>query len=108
VIRLRHLLERGLAHPILGPLVLIVLAVLLSMVFLHVSEDGHGALGELGAACVALTTVLGSLLLVRRLGLVRSLPRPVPSDRGPPAAILPRAPAPVASSLSARSSPLRR
>lgn len=108
MIRLRGILERGLAHPVLGPLVLIVLAVLLSMVFLHVADDGHGPLGELGAACVALTGVLGALLITRVFGVVGLAPGRALGDRGPPVAVLSCVAVATPGNSSARSSPLRR
>jgi hypothetical protein len=102
------MLERGLAHPVLGPFVLIVLALLLSMVFLHVSDDGHGALGEFGAACVALTSLLGALLIARGHVLVGSRPEQVRGDRGPPVTVVASVACATVTTFSARSSPLRR
>lgn len=84
VIRLRSLLERGCTHPVLGPILLVLLVLMLAMLFLHFAEDGHGV-ESFGALCVALAVFLGSLALepLGRLGH-----RPVSSsrtDRGPPA-----------------------
>lgn len=102
------MIQRGLAHPVLGPLVLILLALLLSMVFLHMLEDGHGALGEFGAACVALASMLGVLLIARGQGLFGSTVAQARGDRGPPVTVLGRVTSGTVTTLSTRSSPLRR
>lgn len=84
MIRLRRLLERGRAHPVLGPLVVIVLVLVLAMVFVHAAHDGHETVADLGAICVGLVTFLGVVLLER---LRRCAPAPVIAvrgDRGPP------------------------
>lgn len=76
------MLERGRAHPLLGPILLVVLVLLLAIVFLHVAQDGNAT--EIGAMCLALATVLGLPLLER---LHRRLSEPlvaVRGDRGPP------------------------
>ena len=49
MIRLRSLLERGLRHPVLGPVLLLALVIILAMVFLHFAEDSHEA--SFGTAC---------------------------------------------------------
>ena len=61
MIRLRCLFERGCAHPVLGPILLLVLVLMLALLFLHFAEDGHGA-ESFGALCVALAAILGSLV----------------------------------------------
>lgn len=107
MIRLRRTLERGRAHPVLGPILLIVLVLLLTIVFLHVAQDGNAAT-EIGAMCVALATVLGLPLLEK---LRRRFSEPLVSvrgDRGPPSVSgrpVPRAA--VVAALS-RTLPLRR
>jgi len=86
VIRLRDLLERGLAHPLLGPLLLLVLVLLLSMVFLHVAHEGMEAATALGELCLGIVTALG-LVLAARVSLVRAQEAGTsPRDRGPPRA----------------------
>lgn len=98
--------ERGRAHPLLGPILLVVLVLLLAIVFLHVAHDGNAT--EVGAMCLALATIVGLPLLER---LYKRLSEPavaVRGDRGPPwpsAATMPR---PVAVATSSRSLPLRR
>lgn len=62
MIRLRHGLERGRAHPILGPLLVIVIVLLLAMVFLHVAHEGMDAATALGEICLGLASALGLVL----------------------------------------------
>lgn len=40
MIRLRQSLDAGLGHPLLGPLLLLFLALILAFMFLHTVEDG--------------------------------------------------------------------
>ena len=63
VIRLRQSLEKGLRHPLFGPLLLLFFALILAFVFLHTIE--HGVEGLL-FSCVLL--VATSLRLVVVLG----------------------------------------
>ncbi len=84
MIRLRRTLERSRAHPILGPILLIVLVLLLSMLFLHAAHDGMDAAIEVGAICFGIATFLGLVLLERlRRRPPEALIR-VRGDRGPP------------------------
>jgi hypothetical protein len=102
------MLERGRAHPVLGPILLIVLVLLLAMVFLHAAHDGNGAATEVGAICIAIVSSLG-LLLLQRLRTHLSEPLiAVRGDRGPPSPgeTPPLRPAVVAA--RSRSLPLRR
>ena len=68
MIRLRLIFERGRAHPILGPIVIIVLVLLLTMVFLHVLHEGMEAVTEMGTVCIALASALGWLMMSRLSG----------------------------------------
>ena len=86
MIRLRCLIERGCAHPVLGPILLLVLLLMLAFLFLHFAEDGHGA-ESFGGLCVALAAIIGSLVVVpsaRPSGKPASSGR---TDRGPPTLI---------------------
>ena len=79
------MLERGCAHPIFGPVLLIVLVLLLAMVFVHTAHDGLGGVTEVGAFCFALASVFWVLVLD---GFVRRPPEVrvgTPVERGPPA-----------------------
>lgn len=101
------MLERGLAHPVLGPVLLVALVLVLAMLFLHVAEDGNAA-AEVGAMCLALATVLGLPLLERlRSGPSESLIS-VRGDRGPPAQAVTHTPQPAVAAAGPRSLPLRR
>ena len=104
MIRLRCMLERGRAHPVLGPILLIVLVLLLAIVFLHIAQDAT----EVGAMCLALATVVGLLVLAR---LHRRMSEPlvaVRGDRGPPRVSDARTPQPAVVAVSSRTLPLRR
>ena len=83
MIRLRSLLERGLKHPVLGPVLLVALVIVLAMVFLHFVEDSHEAT-SFGTACLALAAVLGSILLTPIVRTYRGAATSVQSNRGPP------------------------
>lgn len=107
MIRLRRMLERGRAHPILGPILLILLVLVLAMVAWHAAHDGHADATEVGAICLAIVTFLG-LILARRVGAPASTPPiPVRGDRGPPRRRPPLA-RPAALAFAELSLPLRR
>ena len=91
MIRLRTLLERGLTHPVLGPVLLIVLVIVLVMVFFHFVEDSHEAT-SFGSACLALAAFLGSLLLTPIVRVYREASASVRSSRGPPTVSFTRRP----------------
>jgi hypothetical protein len=82
VIRIRSAIERGCAHPVFGPLVVLAVLVLLAFVFLHFAHEGL-EVAELGAACLALATVLVVALVERPTPPVRACPA-VATHRGPP------------------------
>lgn len=70
MIRLRTLIDRGIRHPFLGPLLLLFLALVLAFVALHTLEDGvAGSLFAcmiLGAAALRLVVVLGRRWRLKR------------------------------------------
>lgn len=102
------MLERGRAHPILGPILLIVLVLVLAMVFVHTAHDGRDAATEVGSICFGIVTFLG-LILVERLR--RHAPAPliaVRGDRGPPAHREPYIAQPAVSPAALLALPLRR
>lgn len=84
MIRLRQALERGRKHPVLGPILLVLLALLLALVFLHAAVDGHDAATEVSALCIAIFTILGSILLDRVRRTLEARVVAVRRDRGPP------------------------
>jgi hydrogenase-4 membrane subunit HyfE len=84
LIRLRRTLERGRRHPILGPIVLILLVLLLAMVFMHAAHDEHGTAVEAGFFCLAIVTMLGPLVVWIARAVRRSAEIPVYLYRGPP------------------------
>jgi hypothetical protein len=102
------MLERGRAHPILGPVLLVLLVLLLAMVFVHAAHDGMDAAPEVGAICVALASFFGVAILDGLLRRPRDARTSTPAGRGPPTApgavrLVPGRIAPTLSSI-----PLRR
>ena len=65
MIRLRRMLERGRRHPLLGPIVIVLLVLLLAMVCLHAAHEGWDGAVELGAICIGFVTILGALVSQR-------------------------------------------
>ena len=78
------MLERGRAHPILGPLLLIALVLMLALLVLHGMEDGLDAATEVEAFCLAIAMFLGLLLLERLRRQAAEVISLVRGDRGPP------------------------
>ena len=84
MIELRRKIELAVAHPIWGPVVIIALAVLLGLVFIHVVADDAGRLAEVGAICFGVVTLLVAILC-RRLQLDAPLLfSGLVEERGPP------------------------
>ena len=78
------MLERGRAHPILGPVLLVVLVLLLAMVFVHAAHDGLDAATEVGAMCLALASFFWVAVLDRLLRRPQEAQIWTPDERGPP------------------------
>lgn len=91
MIRLRSLLERGLTHPVLGPILLLGLVIVLAMVFLHFVGDHHEA-SAFGSACLALAAFFGSIVLSPIVRMRREAPASTYPERGPPSVIRSRRP----------------
>jgi hypothetical protein len=86
VIELRRKIEIAVAHPVWGPVVIIVVAVLLGFVFIHVVFDDAGFVADIGAICFGVVTALAAILCRGlRLGAPLFLVGLV-QDRGPPGA----------------------
>ena len=84
MIELRRKLERARAHPVLGPLVLIVLVLVLAMVFMHGVHDSHEVATDFGAVCIALATAFTFVVLVRVIRLMLKLSEIHRVSRAPP------------------------
>ena len=98
--------ERGRAHPVFGPILLVVLVLLLAILFLHVAGEGWDA--AIGTICLGIATVLGLVLLER---MRDHLLEPVISargDRGPPRSSLTLPLWPIVNVTGPGSLPLRR
>lgn len=108
MIRLRRTLERGRKHPILGPIVLILLVLLLAMVFVHAAQDDFGAVIEAGFVCFAVVTLLGSVAVRFARREPASGAVPIAEYRGPPACFESRCFDQLARGPGWRAAPLRR
>jgi hypothetical protein len=84
MLRLRRLIERGLANRWLRPLLLLVLCVVLAMALVQGVHDGDHAATEVGGLCVAIMTV-ASLLVAPGVRRLVTAPRArARSTRAPP------------------------
>lgn len=80
MIRLRKTIERGVRHPVYGPLFVLLLCLMLALLALHTAHDGaHDA----AFACIAIAFTFGAALIVRIRPPLGPLLRLVVS-RGPP------------------------
>lgn len=84
MIRLRREIERGLRHPLVGPLLLVFLAVLVVFIALHETSDSIA--GHVALICVAIAIVL--LAAVSLAGVPHPATRSLGTNppRGPPSA----------------------
>jgi len=81
VIRLRQSIEAGLRHPLLGPLLLLLLGLMLAFMFLHTVE--HGVEGLLFSCAIVAAAGLRLLVVLGRTW--RATPDPLPpAGRAPP------------------------
>lgn len=96
------MIERGVRHPLLGPLCVILLALLLAFTIVHGAHDQLHGSGELIVCLAIVVTLLLSLVVVEPPALRVVFP---PGPRGPPRnlLLLPAAP----SALRAAPVPLR-
>lgn len=90
----------------LGPVVLILLALLLALMFLHAAHEGWDG-AEMGAVCIAIATVLGAVIQVRVAWRAPSLRVVSRFDRGPPRGLAVSF-APLAACAACNAFPLRR
>ena len=100
--------ERGRAHPILGPILLVVLVLLLAMVFLHVALEGIEAAAEVGAMCVAIATALGLLVTTRLRPGLSAETVSMPGNRAPPWTFVLAVPSRSSGIATSLDTPLRR
>lgn len=82
MIRLRRSLERGLRHPILGPLLVLLLVVLLVLMALH--ETSESIAGEIGELCVGIVLVLLTAVLATPVRRFMSMVSVALTTRAPP------------------------
>lgn len=82
MIRLRRHIERGLRHPVVGPLLLLLLAVLVVFTALH--EMSEGLPGDAAMACVAIALVLMTIIPLTGLPPLATRPATQHPSRAPP------------------------
>lgn len=80
MIALRRRIERGIRHPVLGPLCLVLLALLLAFMVIHGAHDQIHE-GELMVCVAFLISAIVSLVMPRLREVVAIAPR---QARGPP------------------------
>ena len=100
--------ERGSAHPVLGPILLVVLVLLLAMVFLHIALEDMEAAAEIGAMCMAIATALGLLVPTRLRPDLSAETVSTPGERAPPWTFVLAAPSRSSGTATSLSTPLRR
>jgi hypothetical protein len=89
MIRLRLTIERGMRHPVLGPVFIVLFALMMVFMCLHGIHDVQHMATEIGLVCLGLVSLLGVLLLIR---VGRAAPPPVMlvrQGRAPPALVAP-------------------
>jgi hypothetical protein len=84
MIRLRQQIERGLRHPVVGPLLVLLLAVLVVFIALH--ETSEGIAGHVELICVAIAIVLLAAVPFAEALHVAARPLGTNPSRGPPPA----------------------
>jgi putative effector of murein hydrolase len=103
VIELRRKLDRGLRHPLLGPLCLILLALMLVFTIVHGAHDQMHEAGELIVCVAFLLSAIVSLAMPVFRDVIVVAPR---APRGPPTGVFARH-LPRPRSFSSQSVPLR-
>jgi uncharacterized membrane protein len=84
MLRLRRLIERGLANRWLRPLLLLVLCVVLAMALVQSVHDGDHAATEVGGLCFAIMTAAWLVIAPGARRLVAAPRGRVLSTRAPP------------------------
>lgn len=82
VIALRRNIERWRRHPIIGPILIVLLVVMLAFVFLHESHEQIAA--EVGELCVGIALLCLALLLPAAIVCVVAVSVALCFRRGPP------------------------
>lgn len=82
LIGLRRYIESGLRHPVVGPLLLLLLAVL--VVFMALHEMSEGLPGDAAMACVAIALVLMTVIPLTVSRPLTSRPAAKHPPRAPP------------------------
>jgi hypothetical protein len=102
MIRLRRFLERATKHPVLGPVALLLLALVLALVLVHAAAD-QALEADTVVVCLALTALVVVVLIPRR-PIVQTPALAVPARAPPSSARQAALPPPV---FAGAVSPLR-
>jgi hypothetical protein len=89
MIRLRLTIKRGMRHPVLGPVFIVLFALMMVFVCLHGIHESQHMATEIGVVCLGLVSLLSVLLLIR---VGRAAPPPVllvREGRAPPVFVAP-------------------
>ena len=81
------MLEQGRKHPLLGPVVLLLLVLLLAMTCLHAAQDGWEAAAGTSVVCIGLIMLLGVVVSRPPIPLILSTVLRHQAQRAPPLAL---------------------
>lgn len=84
MIEVRRKIQLAIAHPILGPVVIVALAFLLALVFIHVVFNDAGFVADVGAICFGVVSALAAILVRRLQPATPLLVLGRVQERGPP------------------------
>ena len=82
MIKLRRFLERGVRHPVWGPLLLLLLVVLLALIAMHEGSESFAT--DLGELCVGIAITLTVMVFLPRGHVGARVTVTTAGVRGPP------------------------
>lgn len=84
MVRLRREIERGARHPVVGPLLIVLLALMVAFTVMHEGNEATG--GQIGELCVGIALILLAVIVVWPLAVRGRVVAAVPPGRAPPSA----------------------
>lgn len=86
MIRLRQLLDRGRRHPLLGPLVVLLLVLLTALTAMH---EGHeSTASDIGVLCVGIAVLLVATVVLASAAPLMTVAGAAQPARAPPASLV--------------------
>jgi hypothetical protein len=82
MMRLRSEIERGARHPIVGPLLIVLLAVLIAFTVMHEGNEATG--GQIGELCVGIALTLLAIIAFRPPAVRAHVALSLVPSRAPP------------------------